>query len=87
MHKYYCIKCKKHHHRGKIYKDHLKYKKKEAQEEHRNRQNEKTKISYDDLRPIAKRQLRRLYRKMKLTGNHELYKQEIVKLIENEKRR
>ena len=86
MNKYYCNKCKKFHHRGKIYKDHLKYKRQEDVDTHNN-QNEEIRINYNDLRPIAKRQLHRLYRKMKLTGNHELYKHEIVKLIENEKRR
>jgi len=86
MHKYYCKKCKKYHYRGKIYKEHLDYKKEEY-----NKDNypdvENIKINLDTLRPIAKRQLRRLLKKMESSGNHELYKNEITKLIRNEKRR
>ncbi len=86
MHKYYCKKCKKYHYRGKIYKEHSDYKKEEF-----NKDNypdvENRKINLDTLRPIAKRQLRRLLKKMDSSGNHELYKNEIIKLIRNEKRR
>jgi ribosomal protein S17 len=86
MHKYYCIKCKKYHHRGKIYKNHLEYKKIDASQG-KDAENEGIKVNLDDLRPIAKRQLHRLYKKMKLSGNHDFYKKEIIKLIKNEKRR
>ena len=86
MHKYYCKKCKKYHYRGKIYKEHSDYKKEEF-----NKDNypdvENIKINLDTIRPIAKRQLRRLLKKMESSGNHELYKNEIIKLIRNEKRR
>ena len=87
MDKYYCSKCKKYHHRGKIYKDHLKYKKEKEHLDNLNNKNQKLTINYDELRPIAKRQLHRLFRKMELTGNQELYKHEIFKLLENEKRK
>lgn len=86
MHKYYCIKCKKYHYRGKIYKAHLEYKK-EKSKKNNNLNDDPIKVNLDDLRPIAKRQLRRLYKKMKLSGNDELYKTEIIKLIKNEKSR
>ncbi len=86
MYKYYCKKCKKYHYRGKIYKEHSDYKKEEF-----NKDNypdvENIKINLDTLRPIAKRQLRRLLKKMESSGNHGLYKNEIIKLIRNEKRR
>ncbi|MFX1502996.1 MAG: hypothetical protein ACFFDH_18695 [Promethearchaeota archaeon] len=88
MQKYYCNKCKKNHHRGKIYKDHLEYKKKEiSKNKDKEAEDDTIKVNLDTLRPIAKRQLNRLYKKMKLSGNHEFYKTEIIKLIKNEKRR
>ncbi|MFX1313986.1 MAG: hypothetical protein ACFFHD_15450 [Promethearchaeota archaeon] len=86
MHKYYCKKCKKYHYRGKIYKDHLNYKKEDTIKDNYP-DDENIKIDLDILRPIAKRQLHRLFKKMKSSGNHELYKNEIIKLIKNEKRR
>ena len=85
MHKYYCKKCKKYHYRGKIYKEHSDYKKEDFNKDDY-LDVENTKINLDTLRPIAKRQLRTLLKKMKLSDNHELYKNEINKLIKNEKR-
>jgi len=87
MHKYYCVKCKKYHHRGKIYKNHIGYKREGRTNSEDDYPKEGIKVNINDLRPIAKRQLRRLCKKMKLSGNHELYKTEIIKLIRNEKRR
>lgn len=85
MHKYYCKKCKKYHYRGKIYKEHSDYKKEEF-----NKNNypdvENIKINLDTLRPIAKRQLHTLFKKMESSDNHEFYKNEIIKLVRNEKR-
>ncbi len=86
LHKYYCKKCKKYHYRGKIYKNHLDYKK-EVISRNTPPNDENIKLDLDTLRPIAKRQLRRLFKKIKSSGNHELYKNEIIKLIKNEKRR
>ena len=86
LHKYYCEKCKKYHYRGKIYKEHLDYKKEEISKNNY-LDVENIKINLDSIRPIAKRQLRRLYKKMKSSSNYELYKNEIIKLIKNEKRR
>jgi hypothetical protein len=85
MHKYYCKKCKKNHHRGKIYRDHLVYKREEFNN-NVNSEVDYTNIDLNKLRPIAKRQLRKLLKKMKSSGNHEFYKNEIIKLIEYENR-
>jgi hypothetical protein len=88
MRKYYCTKCERNHHRGKIFKNHLKYKKEKKTElKNENLDDENIKVNLDDLRPIAKRQLRRLFKKAKRSGNYDLYKNEIIKLIKNEKRR
>ena len=45
-------------------------------------------IKYEkkDLRPIAKRQIRRFFRKMYLTKNFKLYTKEINKIILHEKK-
>ncbi|MFW9901229.1 MAG: hypothetical protein ACFFDY_08075 [Candidatus Thorarchaeota archaeon] len=64
----------------------MKYKKEQIQEDI-HLDNDDTRINYKKLRPIAKRQLHRLVKKAKSSGNHELYKKEIIKLIRNEKRR
>ena len=47
---------------------------------------ESIKVDLESLRPIAKRQIHRLLKKIRATGNHEIYKKEIIKLIRNEKR-
>ncbi|MFW9988699.1 MAG: hypothetical protein ACFFC3_08600 [Candidatus Odinarchaeota archaeon] len=85
MNKYYCKKCNKYHHRGKIFEEHLKFKKKDIKKNN-HPDNKDIKINFKTLRPIAKRQLSRLFRKAKISGNHELYKNEIVKLIKKEKK-
>jgi hypothetical protein len=88
MHKYYCNKCKRYHHRGKIFKEHIKYKKeKKPKVKDKSSDDESLKVNIDNLRPIAKRQLKRLVKKANRLGNYELYKNEIIKLIKNEKRR
>ena len=88
MHKYYCNKCKRYHHHGKIFKEHIKYKKEKKQKvKDKSFVDEDLKINIDNLRPIAKRQLKRLVKKANRLGNYELYKNEIIKLIKNEKRR
>jgi hypothetical protein len=86
LHKYYCKKCEKYHYRGKIYKEHLDYKKEEISKNNYPN-DENIKINLDNLRPIAKRQIHRLFKKMKSSGNRVLYKNEIIKLIKKEKRR
>ncbi|MFX1297395.1 MAG: hypothetical protein ACFFD2_21385 [Promethearchaeota archaeon] len=85
MKKYYCTKCKKNHHRGKIYKDHLKFK--EDKKTIKITNDEKITVDFNSLRPIAKRQFNRLLKKMEKTGNQEIYRNEIIKLINNEKRK
>ncbi len=86
MHKYFCKKCKKNHYRGKIYKDHLVYKRNEFINDI-NPEIDYIKVDLDTLRPIAKRQLRKLLKKVKSSDNHELYRNEIIKLIEYENRK
>lgn len=86
MRKYYCTKCNKYHYRGKIFKEHLDYKR-EKKSKNKIPEVNNMQINLDRLRPVAKRQLRRLYKKMKSSKNHELYKNEIIKLIKKEKRR
>jgi hypothetical protein len=82
--KYYCNKCKRYHHRGKIYREHLKF---EVKEDTTNKsENETLKVEFKSLRPIAERQLNRLLKKIDKTGNNEIYKKEIIKLIKNEKK-
>ncbi|MFW9897201.1 MAG: hypothetical protein ACFFD7_15470 [Candidatus Thorarchaeota archaeon] len=85
MKKYYCDKCNIYHHRGKIFKDHYEFRRKKTKNQSYG--GEELEINLDDLRPIAKRQLHRLLRKAKKSNNRELYKNEIIKLIESEKRR
>jgi hypothetical protein len=91
--KYYCTICRRYHYRGKIYKNHLKYQDKKKEERtHSNGQKKSIptdKIMEFDknyLRPIAKRQIRRCYRKMYLTQNFRLYIREINKIILHEKK-
>ena len=44
-----------------------------------------TQIKFDDLRPIARRQIYSLLERRKLTEKYSLYDREIIKLIEYEK--
>lgn len=50
--------------------------------------NENEKITFDinSLRPLAKQRLNTLLKKMHETKKYELYKKEIVKLIEKERK-
>jgi hypothetical protein len=85
MNKYYCKKCKRYHHRGKIFKDHMKYSKDHnIKDKEINSDEEIIKLNLDEFRPIAKRQLNRLVKKANRTGNYELYKNQIIKLIKEE---
>lgn len=85
MKKYYCKKFNIYHHRGKIFKDHYDFRRKNIKSQSYG--GEEIEINLNDLRPIAKRQLHRLLRKVKKSNNREFYKNEIIKLIESEKRR
>lgn len=80
MNKYYCTICQKHHFRGKIYEDHLPYKKKKLKIK---KVNTKQLIEFneEDLRPIARRQLRRLLKKLNKLDNKDYYIGEINRLI------
>ena len=89
MKKYFCSKCKRTHFRGKIFEEHLKYRKT------RNNPKQKKKSSipsekiiefeFDELRLIARRQIQRLVMKMHKTKNFRLYTKEINKIILYEK--
>jgi len=76
---YFCLNCKKTHYSGEIYYDHKEYygKKEDLIPDNRI-------ISYDKtkLRNIAKQQLKRLKKKIKLNPRRsDLYRKEINKLI------
>ena len=80
------MKCKRYHHRGKIHHEHIDYRRKKIKNQNFDNYKE-IDINLDEFRSIAKRQLNRLFKKAKSTGNHELYKNQIIKLIKNEKMR
>lgn len=83
MEKYYCTKCLKHHHRGKIYKDHLQFKRQVIKNKNIN-SNEINFANFDTLRPIAKRQILKLLKKMKTSKKPGFYKNQIERVIEYE---
>ena len=83
MTKYYCLKCKKYHYRGKIYKNHLKYKVRKEKKIPFKKTNIED-LEIETFRPIAKRQIMRLLRKMKLSNNLELYEKQIRRVILHE---
>ncbi len=78
--KYYCSKCNKYHYRGKIYENHLQYEEKKIKK----KKIPKDKIldfNMDQLRPIARRQISRLFDKMKTTKHNKFYIREINRII------
>jgi hypothetical protein len=83
MKKYYCSKCSKHHYRGKIYKDHIEFKKQEIDYESSNSEDIDF-TNLKNLRPIAKRQILKLIRKMNTSKKPGLYKNQIKRVIEYE---
>jgi hypothetical protein len=81
--KYYCKKCERYHHRGKIYQKHLIYKKnkqKKAKVQISRDINPKD-VNFEDLRPIAKRQILSLLKRMTRTEHPEYYKKRIMQVI------
>jgi len=92
MSKYYCVKCKRYHHRGKIYDKHQKFKKGNQKTPNYEDSNKsismKDILNYDisDFRNIAKRQFKNLFKKMQESREYEMYSQEIKKLILHEKK-
>lgn len=78
MKKYYCTKCEGYHYRGEIYTKHLKFKKSNQNKTY-NLKNKK--INLNELRPVAKKQIKRLLKKMKKSKRPEIYKSEIKKVI------
>jgi hypothetical protein len=81
--KYYCRKCKRYHHRGKIYKEHLQYRKnKQKKSSVQISQDIDLKdIDFDELRPIAQRQILSLLKRMTRTEHPEYYKKRIMRVI------
>ncbi|MFX1236867.1 MAG: hypothetical protein ACFFAS_20575 [Promethearchaeota archaeon] len=83
------MKCKKNHVRGKIYKDHLKFKGKKSNQKSIKKPINNKKIpvdkiidyNYKQLRPVAQRQVDRLIKKLRDTDNLQLYTYQINKLI------
>ncbi|MFX1256360.1 MAG: hypothetical protein ACFFAN_00730 [Promethearchaeota archaeon] len=91
--RYFCSKCKRKHYRGKIYENHLKYRKKNNKVINPNKKkknfipsNEIIEFDFNELRPIAWRQIRRLVMKMHQTKNFKLYTKEINKILLHEKK-
>ncbi|MFX0071520.1 MAG: hypothetical protein ACFFAO_10565 [Candidatus Hermodarchaeota archaeon] len=93
MKKYYCSKCVRFHYRGKIYKEHIKYKsgKKHVPKTYNKAgkdfppSDKFIEFDYNKLRPIARRQIQRLINKMYKTRNFRLYTKEINRTIIYEK--
>lgn len=93
MKTYFCLKCKRNHYRGKIYEDHLKYSKKINKNNNPNHNkessipsNEIVEFDFNKLRPIARRQIRRLVIKMHQTKEFRFYRKQINKLLLYEKK-
>ena len=78
MKKYYCTKFKNYHYRGELYKKHLKYK---QSNQKYNYDLEENKLNYNKLRLVAKKQIKRLLKKMKKSKKPEIYKREIKKVL------
>lgn len=79
--KYYCTKCKRYHYRGKIYKEHKLYREK------RNKpifylRNGIVDFNFNELRPIAQRQILTLIKRMKETNNKEMYIEQLNRVIQ-----
>ncbi|MFX1444820.1 MAG: hypothetical protein ACFFHV_15515 [Promethearchaeota archaeon] len=92
MKKYYCTKCKRNHYRGKIYENHLNYREIKNKKLNPNHKKKKSipsdrfiEFDINELRPIARRQIRTLVMKMNHTKNFRLYTKEINKIILHEK--
>jgi hypothetical protein len=81
--KYYCTNCKRYHHRGKIYKEHLQYKnsKKNSSKVQISKDFELKDVDFEELRPIAQRQILSLLKRMTRTEHPEYYKKRIIRVI------
>lgn len=84
--KYYCTKCKRYHNRGKIYKKHLQYKKikKKSSKIQISADVDLKDVSFEDLRPIAQRQILSLLKRMTRAEYPEYYKKRIIRVIAHE---
>lgn len=83
MEKYYCTKCRKYHHRGKIYTNHLNFKRKEVKVDD-SQLIDPEDVNFEDLSPIAKRQILSLIKRMKKNYYPEFYKNRIMNVIKYE---
>lgn len=83
MEKYYCTKCRKDHHRGKIYTNHLNFKRKEVKVDD-SQLIDPEDVNFEDLSPIAKRQILSLIKRMKKNYYPEFYKNRIMNVIKYE---
>ena len=81
--KYYCAKCRRYHHRGRIYKKHLQYKKNKSKTSkvQISRDFNPEDVNFEELRPIAKRQILSLLKRMTRTEHPEYYKKRIIRVI------
>ena len=84
--KYYCTRCKRYHHRGKIYEKHLQFKKnkKKSSRIKISQDVDLKDVSFEDLRPIAQRQILSLLRRMTRAEYPEYYKKRIMRVIAHE---
>jgi len=83
LEKYYCTKCRKYHHRGKIYTNHLNFKRKEVKVDD-SQLIDPEDVNFEDLSPIAKRQILSLIKRMKKNYYPEFYKNRIMNVIKYE---
>lgn len=81
--KYYCTKCKKYHHRGKIYNEHIHNKKdkKNPSNVQITKEINPENVNFEELRPIAKRQILSLLKRMTRTEHPDYYKKRILRVI------
>lgn len=86
MKKYYCTKCQRYHHRGKVYKEHFQHKwiKQQKSKIKINREFDLKDVNFEDLRPIAQRQILSLLKRMIRTEHPEYYKKRIIRVIKYE---
>jgi hypothetical protein len=80
------MQCKRYHHRGKIYKNHFQYKmlNKKPSKIQISHDVDLKEVSFEDLRPIAQRQILSLLRRMTSAEYPEYYKKRILRVIAHE---
>lgn len=79
------MKCNRTHHRGKVYKDHLEFKRKNENTPPESiKINDVQDLELKGLRPIAKKQILRFLKKIKTNGRKNLYLSEINRILLHE---